>query len=121
MSIQGVVAGLLVQNSLKFLLNFGEVSPYLVKSPRHISLLLVHNTKHLMVHRRNIINVYTLLLLDPTGLQFTEGFFPNHANETKSTMLECSLSRTAGNLYKISITKLSQLVFVFCAFVSMFW
>lgn len=29
-NFQGVVAGLLVQNTLKFLLNFGHVTPYLV-------------------------------------------------------------------------------------------
>lgn len=29
-NLQGVVAGLLVQNALKYLLKFGHVSPYLV-------------------------------------------------------------------------------------------
>lgn len=32
----GIVAGLLVQNSLKYLLQFGTVTPYLVSSSRHL-------------------------------------------------------------------------------------
>jgi hypothetical protein len=32
LTFQGVVAGLLVQNTLKFLLGFGQVSPYLVSA-----------------------------------------------------------------------------------------
>lgn len=31
-TFQGVIAGLLVQNTLKFLLGFGQVSPYLVST-----------------------------------------------------------------------------------------
>ena len=32
LTFQGVIAGLLVQNTLKFLLGFGHVSPYLVST-----------------------------------------------------------------------------------------
>ena len=32
LTFQGVIAGLLVQNTLKFLLGFGQVSPYLVST-----------------------------------------------------------------------------------------
>lgn len=76
LSTQGVVAGLLVQNSLKFLLNFGEVSPYLVKvlpssSSPHI--------KHLMVHHKIFDHMYHLKLtsyLTPQGYNSLKDFFP---------------------------------------------
>ena len=62
---QGVVAGLLVQNALKYLLKFGQVTPYLVQFKSSSSSL-----RHILgiMHQMSLILVFDIRVTMPSKI-----------------------------------------------------